>query len=92
MKSKKFVTYAKKHLVLMMAMDLHSIMYQKVSDHCHYTGKCGGAAHDIYNLRHKTPKEIPLVFHNGSTYDYHFIIKKLVKEYDVLLECLGENT
>ena len=49
MKSKKFVTYAKKHLVLMMAMDLHSIMYQKVSDHCHYTGKCRGAAHDIYN-------------------------------------------
>ena len=92
MKSKKFVTYAKKHLVLMMAMDLHSIMYQKVSDHCHYTGKCRGAAHDIYNLRHKTPKEIPLVFHNGSTYDFHFIIKKLAKEYDVQLECLGENT
>ena len=25
------------------------------------------------------PKEIPIVFHNGSTYDYHFIIKELVK-------------
>ena len=23
-------------------------------------------------LRYKVPKEIPIVFHNGSTYDYHF--------------------
>ena len=24
--------------------------YHKVRDHCHYTGKYSGAAHDIYNL------------------------------------------
>ena len=23
--------------------------YQKVRDHCHYTGKCKGAAHSIFN-------------------------------------------
>ena len=51
----------------------------KVRDHCHYTEKYGGAAHNICNLRYKIPKEIPIVFHNGSTYDYHFIIKELVK-------------
>ena len=44
------------------------------------------------NLRYKIPKEIPVVFHNGSTYDYHFIIKELVKEFDGNFECLGENT
>ena len=66
--------------------------YYKVRDHCFYTGKYRGAAHDIYNLRYKTPKEIPLVFHNGSTYDYHFIIKELAKEFDGLFECLGGNT
>ena len=44
------------------------------------------------NLRYKVPKEIPIVFHNGSTYDYHFIIKELVKEFDGKFECLGENT
>ena len=44
------------------------------------------------NLRYKVPKEIPIVFHNGSTYDYHFIIKELVKEFDGYCECLGENT
>ena len=43
--------------------------------HCHYTGKYRGAAHNICNLRYKIPKEIPVVFHNGSVYDYHFIIK-----------------
>ena len=39
----------------------------KVRDHCHYTGKYRGAAHNMCNLRYKIPKEIPVVFHNGST-------------------------
>ena len=26
-------------------------LYQKVRDHCHYTEKFGGAAHNICNLR-----------------------------------------
>ena len=66
--------------------------HYKVKDHCHYTGKYRGAAHNICNLRCRIPKEIPIVFHNGSTYDYHFIIKELVKEFDGNFECLGENT
>ena len=32
-----------------------------------------GAAHSICNLRYKTTEQIPIVLHNGSTYDYHFI-------------------
>ena len=47
----------------------------KVKVNCHYTGKCRGAAHSIPTLRCKTPKEIPVVFHIGSTYDYHFMSK-----------------
>ena len=66
--------------------------HHKVRDHCHYTGKYRGAAHNICNLRYKVPKEIPVVFHNGSTYDYHFIIKELVKEFEGNFDCLGENT
>ena len=50
------------------------------------------ASHDICNLRYKIPKEIPVVFHNGSTYDYHFIIKVLAEECEGEFECLGENT
>ena len=43
-------------------------------------------------MRYKVPKEIPVVFHNGSTYDYQFKIKELVKEFDGNFDCLGENT
>ena len=64
-------------------------LYHKIKDYCHYTG---GAAHSICHLRYKIPKEIRLVFHNGSTYDYHFVIKQLAKEFDGQFECLGENT
>ena len=65
---------------------------QKVRYHCHYTGKYRGAAHSICNLRYKIPKEIPVVFHNGSTYYYHFIIKQLAKDFKGNFDCLGENT
>ena len=66
--------------------------YRKVKDHCHYAGKYRGAAQNTCNLRSKVPKEIPVVFHDGSTYDYHFIIKKLAEEFEGQFECLGENT
>ena len=49
-------------------------------------------AHNICNLRYKIPKEIPIAFYNGSTYDYRFIIKELAKEFDGNFECFGENT
>ena len=67
-------------------------LYHKVRDHCHYTGKFRGAAHNICNLKCKTPKEIPVVFRNVSTYDYHFIITQLAKEFEGQFECLGENS
>ena len=38
------------------------------------------------------PRKIPIVFHNGSNYDYHFIIKELAEECKKQFTCLGENT
>ena len=38
------------------------------------------------------PKEIPVVFHNGSKYDYYFIIKELAEKFQGEFECLDENT
>ena len=32
------------------------------------------------------------MFHYGSTYDYHFIIKELAEEFEGEFERLGENT
>ena len=43
-------------------------------------------------LRYKVPREIPVVFHNGSTNDYEFIIKQLAEEFKGQFSCLGENT
>ena len=80
--------YIQKDLVLLMAKKTNF----KVKDHCHYTGKHRGAAHDICNLRYKIPKETPVVFHYGSTYDYRFIIKELAEEFEGEFEFLGENT
>ena len=69
-----------------------SINYRKVRDHCPYTGKYRGAAHSICNLKFHVPNEIPVIFHNGSNYDYHFIIKELANEFEGKFECLEENT
>ena len=59
-----------------------SINYRKVRDHCHYTGKYRCSARSICNLKFNAPNGIPVVFHNGSNYIYHFIIKELTNEYE----------
>ena len=64
---------------------------RKIRDHSRYAGKYRGAAHSICNLKFNVPNEIPVVFHNGSNYDYHFIIKELANEFEGQFECLGEN-
>ena len=83
-----FVIYAKKGF----STDDGNKKYFEVKDHCSYTGKYRGAAHNICNLRYKILKEIPVVFHNGYTYDYHFIMKELGEKFEGKFECLGENT
>ena len=54
---------------------------KKVRDHCHFTGKYMGAVHSKCNMNYRI-KDIPIVFHNLSSYDSHFII---------LLKSLMEN-
>ena len=65
---------------------------RKVRDHCHYTGKHRGAVHSKCDLNYKIDKEIPVLFYNGSVYDYHFKIKYLAREFKRTFESLGENT
>ena len=65
--------------------------YHKVRDHFHYTRIYSGSAHSICKLRYETPKEIPVVFYNGSIYDYHFIIKELPKQFEGQFEWEAEN-
>ena len=54
---------------------------KKVRDHCHFTGKYRGAAHNKCSMNYKISRNFPVVSHVGSTYDNHFIIKELIKEF-----------
>ena len=49
----------------------------KVRDHCHFTGRYRGAAHNNCNLKYRKPNFTPVVFHNLSGYDSHLFIKNL---------------
>ena len=53
--------------------------YHKFGDHWHYTGKHGGAAHSICNLKYSAPKKILIVFQDWSNYDHHFVMKELAE-------------
>ena len=66
--------------------------YHKVRNHCHYTREYRDSVSSIYNLKYSAPKNIPIVFHNGSNCDYHFVIKKLAAEFKKQFTCLRENT
>ena len=84
------VTYVMKNLFAIKKMNTYH-EYCKVRDHCHYTGKYRGAGHSKCNLQYKVPKEIPVVFHNGSKYNYHVIINELAKRINGIT-CLGDDT
>ena len=49
----------------------------RVRDHCHYTGRYRGAAHNSCNLKYRKPESVPVFFHNLTGYDSDLFIKKL---------------
>ena len=55
--------------------------HRQVRDHFHYTGEYRGIVHSICNLKYCVSSKLPIAFHNGSNYDYHFIIKELAEEF-----------
>lgn len=50
-----------------------------VRDHCHFTGRHRGPAHNECNLLYRVPRFIPIFFHNFSGYDCHLFIKLLMR-------------
>lgn len=50
-------------------------------DHDHFTGQFRGATHKACNLNYNLANyKIPVVFHSGKTYDFHYIIKNLTTD------------
>ena len=43
--------------------------------HCHGTGRYLGALCHSCNIAAQTPKSVPVVFHNGGGYDFHFLLR-----------------
>ena len=66
------------------------ICKDKVRDHCHLSGKCRGAAHEVCNLKYKVPKLFPVVFHNLSGYDSNLFIKTL-ENIEGDISCIPNN-
>ena len=64
----------------------------KVYDYDCYTGNYRGAAHSICKLVYSSQKDIPVLFHNGSNYDFNLIIAELAKEFRSELQCIAVNT
>ena len=65
--------------------------HRQVRDPCHYIGKHRDNVHSICKLKYSVAKKIALNFHDGSNYDYHFLIKELAEEFKKQSTCLGEN-
>ena len=63
---------------------------KKVRDHCHFTGKFPGAAHNKCNLQFKKPTFTPVIFHNLSGYDAHLFVKNL-GETEGNIKCIPNN-
>ena len=65
-------------------------LQDRVRDHCHFTGRYRGAAHNKCNLKYKKPNNISVFFHNLAGYGSHLFIKKLsTTEGDI--DCIPNN-
>ena len=67
---------------------------KKVRDHCHFTGKYRGCAHDDCNLAFSMRYyKIPVFLHNLKNYDAHLIINKAHElSKNAKIDCIAQNS
>lgn len=64
---------------------------QKVRDHSHLSGAYRGAAHAKCNIRFQESRKIPVIFHNLSGYDSHFLIRELAHTFEGDIDIIPNN-
>ena len=62
--------------------------FKKVIHHKDYTGLYEDAVHASCCLKYTKQRDIPVVIHNGSNYDFHLIIKELANEFREDIHCI----
>ena len=63
----------------------------KVRDHCHITGKYRGDAHKKCNSELRTPRKLPIIFHNLEGYDGHLIFRELNNFKDIDIQVIPKT-
>lgn len=69
----------------------YDIIEKAVRDHSHITGEYRGSAHAKCNLQFQESRYVPVVFHNLSHYDAHFIIQKIAENGDGSVSAIALN-
>lgn len=63
----------------------------RVRDHCHLTGRYRGSAHGNCNLIYRESRTIPIIFHNLTNYDAHFLIRALANVFKGLITVIPQT-
>lgn len=63
---------------------------ETVIDHCHITTKARSKLHSGCNLLLRTPRFCPVFLHNGSNYDFSFILPEFAKR-KIRLTCIPKT-
>ncbi|KYM93940.1 hypothetical protein ALC62_15447, partial [Cyphomyrmex costatus] len=61
---------------------------ERAREHCHLTGRYRGPAHKGCNVNYKDSPYIPVVFHNLSGYDAHFVVQEIATRFQGQVDLL----
>ena len=68
------------------------IIKDKVRDHCHIKGNYRVPAQGQCNLKLKTSRKLPIIFHNLESYDSHLIFRKLNIFKDIDIQVIPKSS